>query len=873
MNSSIATKIVLTGLVLLFAITSLLPVQDTDFGIYIREEVSAEEDAFANILTEAEQRMAADPEAAPTLYTALKQMSEETDLDLQTYFPHINATDIKNRIKRNDTLLNELLKRSHGKLRLGLDLKGGVSFTFSIAEDDLSSNTLEREDQIAQAMEVITQRVDGMGVAESVVRLKGDNQIEVQMPGINTRDNPELIEDIGAPAQLSFHLVHRTASPRTQPEPPLGYIEKVLEREDRETGEILRTPIYIKRIPEMDGSIIAEAYAVQNEFGGFRVILNLTDEGDDLFASVTRRIAEENNRTNSLGQMAIVLDGYLYSAPSVRQEISGGTAEITGQFSQREAVELANVLNNPLEVGLQLEELYEISPTLAADAQEASKMAATVGALLVAFFMLFYYRMAGAVAMSTVALNVLIVMGLLASFGAVLSLPGVAALVLTVGMAVDANILIFERIREEIGAGKSLHASVLAGFDKAFSTIVDANVTTFITAFILYWLGSGPVQGFGVTLMVGILATVFCALIVSRWMLELLVNLNIMKRFPRMQILGEHETPFLNYARKAFIGSWCVVLLGVVAVYFHRDVIMGIDFTGGDEIIVSYEQPITGADIDQVAAEAMFAGENNALIPFGEVNTQFQTLVGQGQSVIKIQTEAGKGSHFYNALVSFYPEAGLELIGETKIGPAVGESVTRSALISIGVALVFILLYIAIRFEFGYGAGAIVATIHDVVMTIGLFVALGEFFGMGSGQFTSPMIAAILMTVGYSINDTIVVFDRIREELEINPGMNLRRVVHLSINRVLSRTILTSATTLFASAALYFLGAGVVVDFALVFMIGILTGTFSSIFIASPVFFWYHKGDRRKVEERHILPTYDWTTETATETPAKAPAK
>jgi len=251
----------------------------------------------------------------------------------------------------------------------------------------------------------------------------------------------------------------------------------------------------------------------------------------------------------------------------------------------------------------------------------------------------------------------------------------------------------------------------------------------------------------------------------------------------------------------------------------------------------------------------MVADEHN----LGKVNVVFQTTIGQGVEDIKITTQHGNGDPMLAALQAAFPHAGLELVGKSTISASVGDEVKWSAVKSIALALVCILFYVAVRFEFGYGVGAVVATIHDILMSIGLYVLLGSM-GFGSGQFSAPMVAAVLMIIGYSLNDTIVVFDRIREELTLNPGMNLRGVVNLAINRTLSRTLLTSVTTLLATTALYLWGAGVVIDFALVFIIGIFTGTFSSIFIASPVFFWYHKEDRRHVEERHILPEYEWQT-------------
>jgi SecD/SecF fusion protein len=463
--------------------------------------------------------------------------------------------------------------------------------------------------------------------------------------------------------------------------------------------------------------------------------------------------------------------------------------------------------------------------------------------------------------MLTVVLNLFLVVGALASFGATITLPGVAALVLTIGMAVDASILIFERIREELKMGKSVHSALVAGYSKAFSTIIDANVTTLITALILVWLGSGPVQGFGVTLSAGILATVFCSLVTSQFILEGLVTMGMIKRPFRWQLFRNTSFEFLNYARRAFAVSWMLVVFGVVAFIMHFDQAFGIDFTGGDEVAVSYQQRLSSQQVAAVADSVDFVRDDGETQPFGEVNIFFQTPLGAAQELMMVQTEPGKGEQFFAALAAAYPDAGLVEEGITQIGSAVGEEVTRSAVLSILVALFGILLYIAFRFEFGYGLGAVVATVHDMLITVGIFVILGEFLGIGSGQFTAPMIAAILMTVGYSINDTIVVFDRVREELELNPGMNLRKVIHLSINRVINRTVLTSLTTLFASLMLFLFGAGVIKDFALVFLIGILTGTFSSVFIASPVFFWYHKGDRKSVEKGEIIPSYDWTTD------------
>ena len=276
---------------------------------------------------------------------------------------------------------------------------------------------------------------------------------------------------------------------------------------------------------------------------------------------------------------------------------------------------------------------------------------------------------------------------------------------------------------------------------------------------------------------------------------------------------------------------------------------MGIDFTGGDEMTISYQERIETSELSQAAAN----------LGLGEVNPVYQTLLGEDREVLKIQTRFDQSRDVLAGLQEAFPSAGLDEVGVNQIGASVSSDIQWNALQSVFFALFGILLYVALRFEVGYGVGAVVATIHDVLMTIGIFVICGALGIFVSGQFTAPMLAAILMIVGYSINDTIVVFDRIREELELNPGTDLRRIINLAISRVFSRSLLTSLTTLLAALSLYIFGAGVINDFAFVFIIGILTGTFSSIFIASPVFFWWHKGDRRHVEERELTPKrHDW---------------
>ncbi|MGB0335149.1 MAG: protein translocase subunit SecD [Opitutales bacterium] len=844
MSGNILWKFLLTATIIFWCVMSITPLQNRPFEDYIVAQVTADEAEFADLLQRAEARV--EMGDAPTLFIALRDLGVEESVDYAKFFPQINVADIANQNKRNDILLKHILSRAQSQLRLGLDLKGGVGVTLKIDESATEGlSQFEQADQLQKAITIMGDRLDGMGVAEPVIRASGEDGIEIQLAGLSTKDNPEVIDAIKKPARLEFRSIHPELTPATTQvnRYPVGYEVLTEEVEDRRSGEVFERRYFVKLIPEATGEIVEDAFASQTQTGGFQINLVMTADGADIFRSVTERMVGK--------PLAIVLDGKLYSAPTI-QAVLSKNAQITGNFSQREALELANVLNNPLAVELRVDEMYEVGPTMAEGARDSSVNAAQYGAILVVGFMVLYYFLGGVVAVLSAVINVIIVLGVLASLGATLTLPGVAALVLTLGMGVDANILIFERIREELRAGKSIKNASAGAFQKVTSTIVDANVTTLITASILIWLGTGPVKGFGITLAIGICASIFCALVVTRFIIDFLVHRLGVSKVLGLSLFPERKIDFFRFRKPAFAFSWLLVLAGVVSIVIHHDNILGKDFTGGDELTVSYTEKVDADAIMQVVKE-------NEL---SDVSALYLSLIGSDEEVLKIQTPFNQARPTLEALQAAFPEAGLEEAGITQIGASVSKDIQWNALLSVACALGGILLYVALRFEVGYGIGAVVATIHDVLMTIGIFVLCGEFGLFVSGQFTAPMLAAILMIVGYSINDTIVVFDRIREELELNPGTDLRSLINLAISRVFSRSLLTSITTLLAATSLYVFGAGVINDFAFVFIVGILTGTFSSIFIASPVFFWWHKGDRRHVEERQLTPKrYEWESQ------------
>ena len=849
-NGGVFWKLVLTAMVVAWAISSMVPFSDTPFEDYIKTRATAFQQEFAGVIKSAEARVdkvnyKGNPDKSPTLYIALRDYANANEVDLSKYFPDINVSDIKILKKRNDILLKELYRQSKGALKKGLDLQGGVSFTLEIDESNLKSNEQLHSGQLEDVLTVMNNRINGLGVTEPTIRIMGGNAIEVQMPGVSLKDNPEAIEELSRPAKLEFRLVHRTLRPSSAKPPlseiPVGY--EVLLMESERGGKVIEEPFYVKRRPEANCYIFKDGYPAMEDANRFSVSMEFTPEGSKVFEKITSSILEEDRKTGVKQPLAIVLDGRLVSAPNIQSVISS-RGSITGNFTRREAIELANALNNPLSVGLKRTSLNEVGPSLAEDAKDSSLMASAIGAIATIAFMIFVYWSMGIIAVFSVLVNILILVGVLASFGATMTLPGIAALVLTLGMAVDSNILVFERMREETHLGKSLWTALEMGHEKAFSTIVDANITTLISAIILWKFGSGPVKGFGVTLAVGILTTLFCCLILSRALLELTIRHNLIRKaLTKTLLAADLNVNFMKYAKASFAISWTIVILGVATMIYRGDKTLSIDFTGGDLVTIGFNE-----DKKPPIGEILALSESTSDTGIGEIQASYQTDLASKVERLVLQVESEKGDRVFEKIKEKFPDAGLYLVGQQSVGASVSKDITRDAFIALAISLLSILLYIAVRFEFSYGIGALVATFHDVILTIGLYIILG-LFGVGSGQFSAPMVAAILTVMGYSINDKIVVFDRIREELVLKPTMSLRDIINYSINRTLSRTMLTSLSTFIAALALFVFGTGIIVDFSLVFMLGIVVGTYSSIFIASPVFYWWNKGNRAKVEK------------------------
>ena len=872
------------------------PISPTPLEQFVPTQVIAQKPDFDKLHAEALERVKRHKDAAVaadqksvSYFQALRDIGEgrgrAAPVDFRPFFfTEAQIVREPDQAKRNALVLKQLLVGSQGRLKLGLDLQGGVSFTLKVDPTGAESGEkgaseksgVSRSDMVNQALQVMEQRVNQFGVAEPVLRPVGDLSLEIQLPGEDAANNPDVIDSLKKPAKLEFRQVHRTERPaeterehslRSMPvDPMLGAASAISTYEvlairdtDDKTGEVRVTRYYVRKAADATGKIIKAASGRSDDGISFYVDMKFTDEGSKKFGDLTAKIAEGNSR--SVGQLAIVLDGKLQSAPTVRDAIRGGGATITGSFSREEAVELANVLNNPLEFPLIIQDVTSVGPSLAKDAQGKSVVASLVAVGLVIFFMVGFYVWGGFIAILGMILNLLMILGAMAYFGATITLPGVAALVLTLGMAVDANILIFERVREEAALGKDRSVALREGYARATWTIIDANLTTLLTALILVFMGSGPIRGFGITLTIGIFTTVFTSLVTCRGLQELALSRGVMTRVFGLPVFRPTlDIPFLKFARLAFIASWLIIGLGLTQLAIKGKEAFGKDFRGGESTLVALAPgaAVNTGDIAKLAAS----------IGLADTTITVQTPVGGGEPTLRIETELTKDKskgEFANvaaivgAIKAKTPEilkdrsASVDslMLSKEAIGGSVSSELRSNAVWSVILALLGIGLYVSLRFETGFGVAAMVATLHDVLLTIALFVAFG-------GQFNATLIAAILLIIGYSINDTIVVFDRIREELQANPGRELRDVIHFAINRTLSRTTLTAATVFLCAVALWAFGAGDVRLYGEIFIYGVLTGTFSSIFIASPVFYWWHKGDRKGVDAAELPRTYSW---------------
>ena len=810
MNRSHLWKLLIIVVVVGWAATEMLPYKSRPLMDAFNESVGKRDGVYSNIVARFAELQKANPENE---YKNLKDAIGTNDISR-----HFDI-DTKGEKDATMAILNTLQRRSAGQVKLGLDLQGGSSYLVEMETGKLSTNASQQV-AIENTIEVLRKRVDKFGVAEPLIQAQGENQILIQMPGLGAADMASVRVAIEKAAFLEFRLVHEDSRQLLeQGLIPPGY-EILKEQRVMPTGEKMVTPYVVSKtsLPSLNGKNVVRAGIGRDNFNKPEILFAFDSDGALAFEKVT---------TENVGRLlAIILDGELYSAPRIKGPIAGGNGSITGDFSEDEARNLAAILQNPLEAPVKIISEDRVDPTLGKETISSGVQSAIWGTVAVAAFMAVYYFAAGLVANFALILNLIILLGVMCAFNTTLTLPGIAGIVLTAGMAVDANVLIFERIREEMAKGKSLRGAVSAGYSRAFGTIFDSHVTTLISSVILIKFGTGTVAGFGMALTIGVSASLFTALVVTRLVFDTCISMGWMKSMPMLHLIKSPSIDFMKWAKPAFIVSWSLIIVGISYGFYRGKHMVGHEFLGGDNMLFSFTQKV---DQDKLSS---------ALKPVvGEAMIQYQrTLIGTDE---KLSITAGFDTtdKIKAALVKEFPQAGLKLEGTKRVGATVGDEILRSAVIAFLLSLLGILIYVAFRYEFSFAIAAIVAIVHDILMTVGWYALSGR-------ELNSTMLAAVLTIIGFSINDTIVIFDRIREDLKLGVRGTFREIINQALNQTLSRTIITSGTVFLATMSLYVFGGDAINDFAFTFLVGIITGTYSSIYIASALVLWWHKGQR-----------------------------
>lgn len=677
------------------------------------------------------------------------------------------------------------------RMKLGLDVKGGV-YVVMEAKTDLKGDDLREAMEQTQA--VIEERVNQMGLAEPVVTIEGEKRIRVELPG--AEDAQEAIDQIGRTAQLQFALAD---------------------------GTIV-----------LDGGNVKDAtIATDNESAGYAVALEFDSEGSDLFhqatsqaysGAVTSAIEGVNNKA-----IMIILDGQIISAPRVNEPISGGQCSITGGFSQEEASNLAALIRGGA-LPLELEEINSSvqSAKIGYNALEMSVYAGIIGLAIILIIMLVAYRAMGIAADLALLLYVIIVLNIMSAMGSVLTLPGIAGIILSVGMAVDANVVIFSRIREEIESGKTVRVAVQTGFKRAMKTVVDSQVTTLIAAVILYQIGTSAVKGFAFTFMIGIIVSIFTAVVVTQLYVGIISE---SRKFSKRTFFGiradntavftiRKELHFIRHRKVFYIISVIILVAGLVF-GLVRGLNYGIDFTGGTMIQMDMGKQVKVTDVEKaikkynLSPEIIYSGEDNEQIVIRTIES----------------LDSDKRAEVIETINQEFGTTDDDVVAEELFGPSVGKELRNNAILAILIASICMLIYIRFRFsQWKFGGAALLGVVHDVLIVI-------AFYAIFNVTVNNPFIAGILTVVGYSINDTIVIFDRIRENIRYLKKGNTEEIIDKSITQTLGRSLMTSVTTLIVMVPLLIMAGEAIREFVLPLMVGVIAGAYSSIAICSPLYY------------------------------------
>ncbi len=755
--------------------------------------------------------------------------------------------------------VNDLAKKQFPNLNIDIQTRGDSFPKLYISLSEKKKEFIENN-ALKQSLEVIRNRINQFGVTEPVIVPQGKENIVVQLPGI--KDPDRAINLIGQTAQLTFRRVTQTedmsvpalinqavqseewqrgesreklneALKHKLPQGTAIFFEK---ETDPKTGKTYDTPLLLEKQVLMTGEMVKDARVrVGGNFNQPYVSLDLTGRGTAVFGEIT---AENVGR-----RLAVVLDGVVRSAPVIQEKIMGGKAQITGDFTYEEASDLAIILRvGALPAPVSIIQNLTVGASLGHDSIEKGLTSGLLGAVLVVLFMIVYYKLSGVIANFALLLNVTFLFAALAALQATLTLPGIAGIILTVGMAVDSNVLIFERMREEFALGKSVRSGVEGGYNKAFWTVVDSQVTTLITALALFLFGTGPIKGFAVTLSLGIIFNLFATLFATRVVYDLMYAKQKLKSLNFLSIIKKPDFDYMRIRKITFSISGVLVLIGLLAFgqILRGEGNLGVDFTGGSLLRYKAEKPFSLENV------------RNSFIENGYDDAILQPVERENRLIVKIKTETRTvgemSSSVTDMLTASFPEHDFALESKSEIGASVSDMLRNKALQAIAISLFGVIIYLALRFDISFGVAAAVATFHDVLVILGICWLLGV-------EINLLIVTALLTLAGYSLNDSVVVFDRIRENLfKKNLNLDYPETINLSINEILSRTMVTSLTTLIVLFCLFFLGGAVIHDFAFTLIAGIIVGTYSSIFIASPVLYlWRAAGFKKQlVEEEEV---------------------
>ncbi|WP_031080921.1 protein translocase subunit SecD [Streptomyces sp. NRRL WC-3549] len=703
--------------------------------------------------------------------------------------------------------------------RLGLDLQGGTRMVLQAKDSDTAKADRDSTDR---TLEVLRQRIDSLGVSEPTLTRSGEDRIIVELPDV--QDPRQAAEVLGKTAQLSFHPVQGPGVEQEESEKGKKGEEKDTLTLPDEQGDLLALgPV------RLSGAGVKDATAnFDGQSGaGWSVSLDFQKDAGKKWTELTGEAAC-NPVQDQRRRVAIVLDGKVISSPQVSPSVGcnvglpSGSTQITGSFSAGEARDLALLIKGgSLPVPVEVVEQRIVGPTLGADAIDASARAALIGAAATALFIIVMYRLFGALAALALAAYGVISYAALVVLGVTLTLPGLAGFVLAIGMAVDANVLVFERAREEheVRPKRSLFSSLTAGFKGAWSAVADSNVTTLIAAGLLFFLGSGPVKGFGVTLAIGVVASMFSALVIARALTEIAAGSRFVNS--RRGVNGisvsytrlNERNPRLFRSPRRWLTISAVLVAVALAGIFTRGINLGVEFTGGRLVEYSTSRPV---DVETARDAISAAG-------FGDAEV---TTAGDGDLSVRTGKLDNDGE---NALRAALAEEGGETtkVRDELIGPSLGDELRRNALIALGVAVFVQLAYLAARFRWTFAVASVGALVHDVIILVGVFAWLGR-------PVDGIFLASLLTVIGYSVNDSVVVFDRVRELWANSRRSPIDEVANRAVLQTVPRTVNTGMGALFILAALVVLGGDSLEDFALALLIGICVGTYSSVMTAVP---------------------------------------